>query len=329
MRAWMPRLALAVLLAWPGGADAAVRTRLSASQFLAVPPVLAGDRAVWLSGDAVSAWDGRRRRVIHELPAAPPADATDYLLAASRSTIAVGRLSFVGDKVFDTAEQLIQVLRRGTRRPLTLRSRGRQEFDCAADLSVWSTFVAVTDLDCGPTTITVYDTRGGAARRHAVVGAGDSSTVRLAGRYLAWSDVAEREVTIYDWRARRTVRRFAADYPGAQVKFDLAADGTVALALGHEYRRGARLAWISPRDRGVHRLRAFSTRNVFAARGRIAALQKGRRIAVFDLEGKRRHALTAGRGTALRDFDGNRLLWTEYPRSGGTDVVLAATEARP
>lgn len=173
-------LATSALLSWPATAGAAARTHISDSQFLHAPPVLAGERAAWLSrdGDAILAWDGRRMRTLHRLPAEPPGSNTaEYRLAASPSRIAVARLSYgAGDKVVDTTGELVQVLMRGSRQPLTLRSCADSNCTCAVEPAVWGTVVALADTDCGPTTITVYETRGGTPRRRAVVRTGYAVT---------------------------------------------------------------------------------------------------------------------------------------------------------
>ena len=164
--------------------------------------------------------------------------------------------------------------------------------------------------------------------------------VRVAGRFIATTECegSGTTISVYDWMTQRRVFRVGNREHQRMFAFDLARDGTLAVSSGRGLREHGRrfkslgpvFAWASPRHPRLRRLPYRPRGRVFVGRDRIAfeggqSVSRGpREFVVVDLRGNVVRRVTprrrANHVTALADFDGRCLLWTQRPRLGRVPV---------
>lgn len=96
------------------------------------------------------------------------------------------------------------------------------------------------------------------------------SEVHVAGSYVAWTKAlrdgsARQQVTVYDWRARRAIRRWRAPrFAGrtGRLRIDLDVDGRLAVNTCDG--RGTRClsGWLSPRRDGLQHTSTPTSRGI-------------------------------------------------------------------
>jgi hypothetical protein len=161
---------------------------------------------------------------------------------------------------------------------------------------------------------------------------GGAHEVKLAGSFVAWSEMAfwetpeRNEVIVYDWVARTVAYRvnvealIPPDHPdGYEWHYDLQHDGRLVLA----YRRmgfggPAELAWFSPADPVAHRIPVELHTPYVAAEGNLVAGCRARpfEAVVFDLQGRIADRLDTTDPTYQCHvaFDGARVAWVNAAR---------------
>jgi hypothetical protein len=145
--------------------------------------------------------------------------------------------------------------------------------------------------------------------------------IRIAGRFLAWSD--ETSVVVYDLeKARISYTARLPGYTANGVDLDVQADGKVVAAWGNDG-ENARLAWFAPEEPTSHPIPAHARldqdRHTIVVRlgGDRVAFERGMsgektELVVADLDGKLQHIASFDRlhpRIGDFDFDGQRLTW--------------------
>ncbi len=284
-------------------------------------PLLAGTRAVWLTGvsppPAVSGvalktgtLDGTAETLISD-----PDGELGWDPAFHRIDLAAS-----GDRI------AVHYPIRDGQRTLLLEPSGTSSIadDCNhASLDLHGDLLAFAAL-CGASSGGVRDLRTGETQ--GVSGA--VSDIRVAGRYAAWREPVfsqKPELVVYDRYAaevayRVDVEKLLPPSDFIYYRFDLAPDGKVAIA----YNVGgalARASWFSPSEPWPHAL-ADRVGGEVALAGDMVALKRypqGRdaEFAVVDLAGRTLQVFDhddPGYGTAGLDFDGSTLVWHSHRR---------------
>jgi hypothetical protein len=307
------------MLRWAGvvfvlAAAAAPSAGSTEAPALAVGPVLAGSRVVWGERQGETFRVRTSARVLFERTAGPIGLALEEI-AASPQLVAV-RLATTACSAGSACELSHPVEFGSPDATLSHELRERscpggalsipESLDVSANVLVTS---ATYDAFCDPAARHL--------RRHVVVhGAAtkqladaDASApaapgdVRVAGRFVAWSQVGGRRVVVYDLRARKTA--YVVDVPTDSVGFDVQSDGKLVAAYD------GTVEWFAPGDSTPHRLplRSAST-SVRIDGDRIAFVAAGgRRLVAWPIGGRAHTVARFGRTTGDFDLSGNRMTW--------------------
>jgi hypothetical protein len=335
--------AVLALLAITGGASAEPRVL---SHYSDVTPRLAGETVVWserhnfgMGGFAnkpdlvFAAGPGEQPRRIFELPA------RSQLVELSATDGRAALLSWGQGE----PDGLWTSDLRGFRRIDSDDESGCSEL--SADLD--GSRLANAAANCEHQGITVRDLTGSAPpvrvpANPVPFGSDDGRTkVRLAGRYVAWSEYAPEQpgrpnwLILYDWVQQREVTRLDMSTlvggdrqysPASFFDFDLGPDGTVVFAAGNTNGgKASNFDWLSPADPRPHPIPV----SVWAGRpelaGNLVAVHRRRPddLAVVGLDGRVVDVFERERIVLPKiAFNGRRLAWS------GTEFFGQPSEAR-
>jgi hypothetical protein len=167
------------------------------------------------------------------------------------------------------------------------------------------------DGPCGGSTVRDRSNPGNAI-------AFDATTLRVAGRYVAWSD--RESIHVFDRTARAEVYSVPAD---TLYDFDVQADGTIVYVDVHQLRP---VAWAAVGDPRPHYLPSHRASTRMRMRdGRVATAigvdvdgtRQGAEILVTDTADRNLARLREPYAVGGWDFDGARLTWRTQPCTSG------------